>query len=633
MKKKILLGLGFSLVPLLPITAVVACGSVINKETDEQKIAAGETKLTKELGVLSTLTLEKLISALHTLKIPFDVMHGTTLKGGGNIGNKYHDMDRILKHLKTLIGPIKIADIVRPFTTGEQPNDEKFHIATIITTILKKAFGVGKSITNTQTDKTLIPRGATLATTDKFNYSFIHNNQLLQNDKFWTLPSTTYTDNVTGGTPSGYYSKAVEAITKDTKHIYPQMTFENWYNTYDSSIEDIQNDANHTYASTAPKDYSANGSQYNMYKTDSDLPESGSLLKTGNNNNPYNALYSGAGFAYPSKTFNLLTAATPNGQYIPNQLASNGWEHMTPQSKIKSVLGEGSALSKLARADLHNLRPSIQGDFNAPRNNYMYGMVTGDGWKNGVDFEITSTTDVENGSLKVVEPRINVRGDVARASLYMHDRYHITFDKGFYKLMILWAAMDPVTPQEIAIDTAIKTKMGFSNDYITGKKQLPVVPEIKNLLNDNMVVAEYTSISVGDTYLSGNPIEANTAIVNTSPEKSTNQVQELSWTVNNPDMHTFTLGEKPSGLFQDSELIANNFYLRIQKLDNTYQYLIVTDFQTKAIVTKALDGSINMFKISINGTIDGAKALGMGAGKSPSYNSMDLIQEVLMIKN
>lgn len=107
--------------------------------------------------------------------------------------------------------------------------------------------------------------------------------------------------------------------------------------------------------------------------------------------------------------------------------------------------------------DLHNIRPSV-GELNAVRSNKMYGVVYPKEKKFG---------QCEFYSNKyVTEPPDNVKGDVARISLYMNDKYHLNFTKRFVELMKHWSLIDPVTPEEKALNMKIMQLQGDSNPYV-----------------------------------------------------------------------------------------------------------------------------------------------------------------------
>ncbi len=111
------------------------------------------------------------------------------------------------------------------------------------------------------------------------------------------------------------------------------------------------------------------------------------------------------------------------------------WEHIVPAHRFGGHLSEWKNYKKHCKkgngrkcaakknkifrsmeADMHNLVPAI-GSINAIRSNHPYGIISGEKRKFGsCDFEF------EN---KVVEPRDSVRGDIARAYLYMEKTYRI----------------------------------------------------------------------------------------------------------------------------------------------------------------------------------------------------------------
>jgi len=112
-----------------------------------------------------------------------------------------------------------------------------------------------------------------------------------------------------------------------------------------------------------------------------------------------------------------------------------------------------------AHNDLHNLYPAV-GQINLVRSNNSMGLIKDEDREYGsCDFEI----DVEADR---VEPRPEVRGDIARIYFYMEWQHGISLSKGQRHLFKAWAAADPVSPWELERDEAIAKKQGGHNPFV-----------------------------------------------------------------------------------------------------------------------------------------------------------------------
>ena len=111
--------------------------------------------------------------------------------------------------------------------------------------------------------------------------------------------------------------------------------------------------------------------------------------------------------------------------------------------------------------DLQNLFPVV-GELNGARANHDFGEVPGEQRAYGrCDFE----TDHER---KVVEPPANVRGDIARVYLYMHNVYGdaLPLTPAQQRLFAAWHAADPPDDWERSRNRAIARMQGAGNPLI-----------------------------------------------------------------------------------------------------------------------------------------------------------------------
>lgn len=111
-------------------------------------------------------------------------------------------------------------------------------------------------------------------------------------------------------------------------------------------------------------------------------------------------------------------------------------------------------------ADLHNLVPAI-GELNADRSNFRYAMIDGEERVYGkdVDFEVDFKS-------KRVEPKEDIRGNIARTYFYFEDRYGMKISKQEKQLFEAWDKLDPVDEWERERNKRIKKIQGNGNNYI-----------------------------------------------------------------------------------------------------------------------------------------------------------------------
>ncbi len=150
------------------------------------------------------------------------------------------------------------------------------------------------------------------------------------------------------------------------------------------------------------------------------------------------------------------------------------WEHVMPAQQFGSPLacwkqggreqcGKTDRLFKQMEADLFNLKPAI-GEVNGDRAHYRFGMLPAQAPQYGscevkVDFKS-----------RLVEPRAEIRGDIARIHFYMADKYQLNLAKAQQQLFMAWHQQDPVDETERKLQQRIAQQMGHANDFVTGKK-------------------------------------------------------------------------------------------------------------------------------------------------------------------
>lgn len=142
-------------------------------------------------------------------------------------------------------------------------------------------------------------------------------------------------------------------------------------------------------------------------------------------------------------------------------------EHVLPASWMKEAAGcvgqsrrncrRNSQRFNHMEGDLHNLYPS-RPDINQARSNFPFGDVPGE----NLDFP-PCDFEVEN---RVVEPRPVVRGELARAVLYMVHEYGVQLEPSQLQLMITWHQGDPPDGVEQQRNNDIAAIQGTRNPFI-----------------------------------------------------------------------------------------------------------------------------------------------------------------------
>lgn len=151
-------------------------------------------------------------------------------------------------------------------------------------------------------------------------------------------------------------------------------------------------------------------------------------------------------------------------------------EHVFPMGWVTHALNCGTRKQcrsnpqfNAIEADLHNLFPS-RSDVNEERGSLRYGEVPGETRMFGqaCDFEVSQ-------SARVVEPRPEVRGDIARAMFYMQDRYRaegLTIYAKQAELLKRWHALDPPDQYEMWRNNRIEQLQGNRNPFIDDPARL-----------------------------------------------------------------------------------------------------------------------------------------------------------------
>lgn len=151
------------------------------------------------------------------------------------------------------------------------------------------------------------------------------------------------------------------------------------------------------------------------------------------------------------------------------------WEHIVPASNFgrarqcwqnggRQNCTANDPVFNVMEADMHNLAPSV-GEINADRSNYNFGPLPGKASHYGAcDFKVDARA-------RTAEPRDQVKGRIARAYFYMHDRYDLPMSRQQQQLFMAWHRQHPVTEHEKLIEARIARRIGHHNEFVTGQRE------------------------------------------------------------------------------------------------------------------------------------------------------------------
>lgn len=169
--------------------------------------------------------------------------------------------------------------------------------------------------------------------------------------------------------------------------------------------------------------------------------------------------------------------------YIPRKNAERGmyieWEHIVPawafgntrecwrepvctNSKGKQYKGRKCCEKidkkfRIMQADMYNLVPAVV-ELNADRSNYHFSIIPGENIEYGAcDFEVDG---------KLVEPKEDIRGDIARTYFYIEKTYGVKISDKQRKLFEIWNRQDPVFDWERLRASRIEKIQGNENKFI-----------------------------------------------------------------------------------------------------------------------------------------------------------------------
>lgn len=155
------------------------------------------------------------------------------------------------------------------------------------------------------------------------------------------------------------------------------------------------------------------------------------------------------------------------------------WEHMMPAENFgrhlacwqeKTCVFKGKAtkgrkccektdeLFNRMEGELYNLWPAV-GLINQARTNYRYSVLEGHGNFYGCDFKV-------DPQLRKAEPANRAKGIVARANLFMAEKYSIKLSPAQQHLFEAWNKQFPPSPWEKQWATKVAQIEGYQNHFI-----------------------------------------------------------------------------------------------------------------------------------------------------------------------
>jgi len=120
---------------------------------------------------------------------------------------------------------------------------------------------------------------------------------------------------------------------------------------------------------------------------------------------------------------------------------------------------------QVMHVDLYNLTPTV-GEFNADRSNYRFSQLPA-----AAPYQHGQCPSRIDFSQRVVDPRPQARGLIARTYFYMHDRYDLPMSRAQQQLLMAWDRQYPVNAWELERNRRIASVMGHSNPFVTGEKR------------------------------------------------------------------------------------------------------------------------------------------------------------------
>jgi len=182
------------------------------------------------------------------------------------------------------------------------------------------------------------------------------------------------------------------------------------------------------------------------------------------------SFYCGCDFSYQGKK--LVPDLNSCGYQVRKQLKRASrieWEHIMPawafghqrqcwQNGGRKACKKDKAF-QIMEGDMHNLVPAI-GEVNGDRSNYRFS-----DWKD-TPTQYGQCDMIVDFKQKQVRPSKDSKGAIARAYLYMADRYQIRLSKKEQQLFNAWNKQHPPTRWECKKNALVEKVQGNGNGFI-----------------------------------------------------------------------------------------------------------------------------------------------------------------------
>lgn len=131
----------------------------------------------------------------------------------------------------------------------------------------------------------------------------------------------------------------------------------------------------------------------------------------------------------------------------------------------RSNCSANDGLFNFMESDIINLTPSV-GQVNGDRSNYWFSEFD---YKSRPQYGTCDFT--VNFRERLVQPRDEIKGKIARVLLYMHDGYDVAMSSAQQRLLIEWNDQYPITEWEQERDDRIRKLIGRGNPYVSGDRE------------------------------------------------------------------------------------------------------------------------------------------------------------------
>ena len=186
----------------------------------------------------------------------------------------------------------------------------------------------------------------------------------------------------------------------------------------------------------------------------------------------------GCFFDKQKQVYPIICDVTPNRKRMKNEIKALKWVHVMPRSTFAASMScwekpictdlDGTKFKgtdccnglspkfKSMESDMHNLIPTFNWFLEAKDDSYEQALLGG----------MREYKMCVSGGVIPDEPDIRVRGNVARAYLYMSFQYHLNIENKLEDRLRVWHFEDPPDKAEGNRNTSIEIVQGNRNPFI-----------------------------------------------------------------------------------------------------------------------------------------------------------------------